>query len=287
MPHVRPRRARRYAAGVRPARPGNGSRRPSYAHAPDRPRLRRLRAPAAGVTAVRPHPAPRRRDPRRQPPLGPRGAGTTTAGGHRAGADKIEDFLGWCEEVGVEVVTLWLLSTDNLGPARGRAGPAARHHRGHRRPASPRRGAGGSTPSARSTCCPTQTAAVLKAAGRPTQRRRRAAWSTSRSATAAAGRSPTRCARCCRSTPAGAPRSRSWPRSSTSSTSPSTSTPAGSPTPTWSSAPPASSGCPASCSGRARTRSSTSARRTGRPSGRSTSCGRCATTRPASRRFGS
>ena len=44
-------------------------------------------------------------------------AGTTSAGGHRAGADKIEEFLGWCEEVGVEVVTLWLLSTDNLVPA--------------------------------------------------------------------------------------------------------------------------------------------------------------------------
>ncbi len=34
--------------------------------------------------------------------------------GHRAGADKIEELLGWCEDVGVEVVTLWLLSTDNL-----------------------------------------------------------------------------------------------------------------------------------------------------------------------------
>jgi short-chain Z-isoprenyl diphosphate synthase len=44
-----------------------------------------------------------------------REAGKTTAGGHQAGADKIETFLGWCEEVGVEVVTLWLLSTDNLG----------------------------------------------------------------------------------------------------------------------------------------------------------------------------
>ena len=40
--------------------------------------------------------------------------GNSSADGHRAGAQKIEDFLGWCEEVGVEVVTLWLLSTDNL-----------------------------------------------------------------------------------------------------------------------------------------------------------------------------
>jgi short-chain Z-isoprenyl diphosphate synthase len=35
--------------------------------------------------------------------------------GHRAGADKIFELLGWCREEGVEVVTLWLLSTDNLG----------------------------------------------------------------------------------------------------------------------------------------------------------------------------
>ncbi len=34
--------------------------------------------------------------------------------GHQAGADKIKDLLHWCEEAGVEVVTLWLLSTDNL-----------------------------------------------------------------------------------------------------------------------------------------------------------------------------
>src|SRR5690606_15019948 len=41
-----------------------------------------------------------------------RGAGS--AEGHRAGAENIAPFLGWCEEAGVEVVTLWLLSTDNL-----------------------------------------------------------------------------------------------------------------------------------------------------------------------------
>src|SRR5680860_744467 len=40
--------------------------------------------------------------------------GTDTAQGHRAGAANIEPLLGWCEEIGVEVVTLWLLSTDNL-----------------------------------------------------------------------------------------------------------------------------------------------------------------------------
>ena len=43
-----------------------------------------------------------------------RSVGRDTAHGHQAGADNIEPLLGWCEEVGVEVVTLWLLSTDNL-----------------------------------------------------------------------------------------------------------------------------------------------------------------------------
>jgi short-chain Z-isoprenyl diphosphate synthase len=34
--------------------------------------------------------------------------------GHRRGADKIAEFLGWVEPLGIEVVTLWMLSTDNL-----------------------------------------------------------------------------------------------------------------------------------------------------------------------------
>ena len=36
------------------------------------------------------------------------------SGGHQAGADKIFEVLQWCRQAGVEVVTLWLLSTDNL-----------------------------------------------------------------------------------------------------------------------------------------------------------------------------
>jgi short-chain Z-isoprenyl diphosphate synthase len=40
--------------------------------------------------------------------------GADTAGGYQAGAANIEPLLEWCEEVGVKVVTLWLLSTDNL-----------------------------------------------------------------------------------------------------------------------------------------------------------------------------
>ncbi len=43
-----------------------------------------------------------------------RANGFDTVGGHQAGADKIKDLLAWCEQAGVELVTLWLLSTDNL-----------------------------------------------------------------------------------------------------------------------------------------------------------------------------
>jgi short-chain Z-isoprenyl diphosphate synthase len=34
--------------------------------------------------------------------------------GHQAGADHIADVLHWCEDAQVEVVTLWLLSSENL-----------------------------------------------------------------------------------------------------------------------------------------------------------------------------
>jgi short-chain Z-isoprenyl diphosphate synthase len=46
-----------------------------------------------------------------------RAVGADTATGHRAGAANISPLLGWCDELGVEVVTLWLLSTDNLNRA--------------------------------------------------------------------------------------------------------------------------------------------------------------------------
>jgi short-chain Z-isoprenyl diphosphate synthase len=34
--------------------------------------------------------------------------------GHRKGADKISELLVWCREMGVEIVTVWLLSSDNF-----------------------------------------------------------------------------------------------------------------------------------------------------------------------------
>jgi short-chain Z-isoprenyl diphosphate synthase len=39
----------------------------------------------------------------------------TAAHGHRAGAAKMVEFLRWCDELGIRVVTIYLLSTDNLG----------------------------------------------------------------------------------------------------------------------------------------------------------------------------
>lgn len=42
------------------------------------------------------------------------GEGLSSATGHRRGGDKVADLVSWCEQAGVEVVTLWLLSTDNL-----------------------------------------------------------------------------------------------------------------------------------------------------------------------------
>jgi short-chain Z-isoprenyl diphosphate synthase len=40
--------------------------------------------------------------------------GATAEEGHKAGAEKIVELLGWCEEADVNIITLWLLSTDNL-----------------------------------------------------------------------------------------------------------------------------------------------------------------------------
>lgn len=39
---------------------------------------------------------------------------TTVAHGHRAGAAKMREFLTWCDDLGIEVATLYLLSSDNL-----------------------------------------------------------------------------------------------------------------------------------------------------------------------------
>lgn len=43
--------------------------------------------------------------------------------GYQRGADKIEDLLHWCAETGIEIVTLWLLSTDNMSRPPSELGP--------------------------------------------------------------------------------------------------------------------------------------------------------------------
>ena len=48
---------------------------------------------------------------------------TDVSKGHRKGADKIFELLQWCKQAGVEVVTLWLLSTDNLTREEAELGP--------------------------------------------------------------------------------------------------------------------------------------------------------------------
>ncbi|AWB93099.1 isoprenyl transferase [Aeromicrobium chenweiae] len=41
-------------------------------------------------------------------------SGSRFEDGYQAGANKIAEFAEWCDELGVEIVTLWVLSTDNL-----------------------------------------------------------------------------------------------------------------------------------------------------------------------------
>lgn len=49
--------------------------------------------------------------------------GQSLVAGYQAGADKLRDFVGWCDEVGIQVVTLWVLSTENLTRNTGDVGP--------------------------------------------------------------------------------------------------------------------------------------------------------------------
>jgi short-chain Z-isoprenyl diphosphate synthase len=40
--------------------------------------------------------------------------GQPLVAGYQAGADKLKEFIEWCDEIGIPVVTLWVLSTDNF-----------------------------------------------------------------------------------------------------------------------------------------------------------------------------
>lgn len=48
-----------------------------------------------------------------------RAGGSPDSEGHRVGASKVLEFLQWAEEVDVKVVTLWMLSTDNMARDEG------------------------------------------------------------------------------------------------------------------------------------------------------------------------
>ena len=76
------------------------------------------------------------------------------------------ELLDWCEEVGVEVVTLWLLSTDNLNRRADELEPLLDDHRGRRRRRSPRSGAGGSTRVGALDLLPGRTTARAQGGGR-------------------------------------------------------------------------------------------------------------------------
>lgn len=39
---------------------------------------------------------------------------STVTDGHRRGADKVEELIGWCDDLQIPAVTLWALSTDNF-----------------------------------------------------------------------------------------------------------------------------------------------------------------------------
>jgi hypothetical protein len=156
-------------------------------------------------------------------------AGAPSSRGWRAGADKVDEVLGWCDEVGVEVVTLWLLSTDNLGRPEAEVKPllaiienlveqlaASRRWRVH--------------PMGALDLLPDATARVLKDAAAAT------ADVDGIHVNVAVGyggtRSPTPSDRCCTSTQSRGHRSRTSPTCWTSSTSRSTSTPRANRTPT-------------------------------------------------------
>lgn len=154
--------------------------------------------------------------------------GQPLVAGYQAGADKLKEFVEWCDELAIPVVTLWVLSTDNFQRSGAdEIGPllkvieqmvtdlsAAQRWRIH--------------PVGALDLLPPDTAEVLKAADAGTSEID--GMQVNIAVSYGAGTScRTRSGRCWPSTPATAPRSRTWPRPSTSGTSPSTSTPAASP----------------------------------------------------------
>ena len=60
--------------------------------------------------------------------------GQPLVAGYEAGADRLREFCAWCDAVGIPIITLWVLSTDNLQRAEtGELGPHTSQHRRQRR----------------------------------------------------------------------------------------------------------------------------------------------------------
>ncbi|MCL1906594.1 MAG: isoprenyl transferase [Propionibacteriaceae bacterium] len=49
--------------------------------------------------------------------------GETSAAGYEAGAMRLAEFASWCDDVGIGIVTLWVLSPNNLDRADDEVGP--------------------------------------------------------------------------------------------------------------------------------------------------------------------
>ena len=49
--------------------------------------------------------------------------GETLVAGYEAGADRLRQFVAWCDEVGIRIVTLWVLSPNNLDRSEGEVLP--------------------------------------------------------------------------------------------------------------------------------------------------------------------
>lgn len=197
--------------------------------------------------------------------------------GHREGASRITDLLGWCREMDVEIVTLWLLSTDNLNrpdqelrPLLDIIGDVVDELSAPGRPWRVR------VVGALDLLPEETTGRLTGAAGRTEQRE----GMQVNIAVGYGGRREI----------ADAVRKLLLSHAETGTSIEELAEvldvdhiaehlyTSGQPDPTWSSGPPASNGCPGSCSGSRRTRSSGSARPTGRSSAGWISCARCATT---------
>lgn len=152
--------------------------------------------------------------------------------GHLAGAAHITNLLDWCTEAKVDHVTLWLLSTDNLGRPAAELDPLLAIIAGVAEELAADAKPWRVNPVGALDLLPEKTASALKDAADRTADRKGLMVNVAVGYGGAA-RSPTRCGRCCKSTRRPVGRSRNLRRCSMSTTSPSTFTRRGSPIPTW------------------------------------------------------